>query len=77
MTVVRAPEHKVYLKAAPNKDYHAMSTWCTEQFGKRWSAIDHRDGKWCCFWGGRENFGHYCWHFSNEEDLILFLLRWA
>lgn len=51
--------------------------WCTEKFGKRWSAIDNRTGTWCCFWAGGEKPGHYRWYFTNEQDVVLFLLRWS
>ena len=51
--------------------------WCIEQFGKRWDVIDNRDGVWCCFWAGREQFGSYRWYFENECDAMWFTMRWA
>jgi len=58
-------------------DSHASQTvWCEQKFGKRWSVIDNRDGVWCCFWGGRGLPGFYKWEFQNEQDALLFSLRW-
>jgi hypothetical protein len=58
-------------------DSHAQQTvWCEEKFGKRWSAIDNKEGVWCCFWAGRSMPGSYRWHFMNEQDAMLFSLRW-
>jgi hypothetical protein len=69
------------------KDWHTVSTekanhwratdWCTKQFGQRWSVVDNRDGVWCCFWAGREQFESYRWYFENECDAIWFTLRWS
>lgn len=51
--------------------------WCTEQWGKRWNAIDNREGTWCVFWAGPgKNFHTYQWWFATEEQLTLFTLRW-
>jgi hypothetical protein len=60
------------------KANHWQATdWCTEQFGKRWGVVDNRDGVWCCFWAGREQFGSYRWYFENECDAMWFTMRWA
>lgn len=55
---------------------HVPKPWCEQQFGKRWSAIDNKEGVWCCFWAGRSMPGSYRWHFMNEQDAMLFSLRW-
>ena len=51
--------------------------WCEEHFGKRWQAMDNRDGVWAVFWAGQDNFSTYQYIFANEQDMILFILRWA
>lgn len=53
--------------------------WCRNRWGKRWSAIDNREGIWCCFWTGTrgEHAGKYIYHFKNESDALLFGLRWS
>ena len=52
--------------------------WCREQYGERWQAIDNRDGVWAVFWSGiREQESMYRFRFINEQDMILFILRWA
>lgn len=72
---IHSPEHTVYLKK--NRYGYEIDAWCKNQFGEEWSAIDNHDGKWCCFWAGRERPGYYRWQFTNEQDMVLFLLRWS
>lgn len=60
----------------PKDNHWQMSKWCTQQFGPRWEAIGYRQGTWCTFWEGRDNFGMYRWHFKNEKDMVWFKLRW-
>lgn len=74
--MMRAPEHEVFIKHRKGSSDEEMTVWCTKRFGKRWSAIDHREGTWCCFWAGRERPGHFRWCFTHEQDMVLFLLRW-
>lgn len=50
--------------------------WCEEKFSKRWCVIDNRKGVWRCFWGGRNIPGYYKFEFKNEQDAMLFSLRW-
>ena len=59
--------------------HHEASVWCTQQWSKRWSPIDNRQGTWCCFWVGTRSkqSGKYRYHFKNEDDAILFALRWS
>lgn len=76
MTIIRAPEHEVLLKSTTHKP-HEIAEWCTENFGPRWEAIGNRSGVWTVFWAGREDFGSYRWCFTNEKDLVLFMLRWS
>lgn len=75
--VVRTPEHEVFLKKRSETHNWQMTAWCTEKFGKRWSAVDHREGIWCCFWAGPDSPGDYRWCFTNEQDMVMFVLRWA
>ena len=57
--------------------YYEADAWCCEHFGPRWTATSNKDGKWCCFWAGRERFGGYRYHFADERDMLLFSLKWA
>lgn len=61
------------------KNQWEADAWCTEHFGERWSVIDNRQGVWCCFWRGFRSPGpgQYEWLFKNEQDAIMFALRWA
>ena len=56
-------------------DYKAEQ-WCIDQFGPRWIAIDRRDGNWTRFWVGPASPKTYEWHFRNEKDMMMFILRW-
>lgn len=59
------------------RNQHEASNWCTKHFGKRWGAVDNREGVWCCFWRGRSIPGSYEWFFENERDANWFILRWG
>lgn len=61
----------------PKTNHWEADAWCTERFGKRWSAIDNRQGTWCCFWRGGDDTFTYEWFFEHEKDAVLFALRWA
>jgi hypothetical protein len=56
--------------------HYEAEAWCREHLGPRWSVTENRNGIWCCFWAGRENFGYYNYHFGNERDMIIFSLKW-
>lgn len=58
------------------KNHWEMTCWCEQQFGPRWEAIGNRSGTWCTFWGGRGIPGYYRWYFLNEQDSVLFALKW-
>jgi hypothetical protein len=67
-------DHEVLI----HKDqYREASRWCRLQFGLRWEAIDYRSGVWSVFWAGRDNPAMYSFCFAHEQDLLLFVLRWA
>lgn len=61
------------------KQHWAAEYWCRERFGKRWSVTDNKSGIWSCFWAGSRGprSGMYVYSFANEEDAILFTLRWS
>lgn len=67
--------HTIIAPAKPGNTM-AMTKWCEEKWGKRWSVTDNRKGIWCCFWSGRAIPGTYKWHFKNEQDALLFSLTW-
>jgi hypothetical protein len=63
-------------------DQHAhrlAAAWCEERWGKRWGAIENRQGIWSCFWAGHRgpNAGKYRYLFENEKDATMFILRWS
>ena len=60
------------------KEQHDRAqAWCRNEWGQRWSVLDNRQGTWCCFWAGFRDGGGYRYHFVNEQDAILFSLRWS
>ena len=68
--------YTILAPSKPTTGHHKQIVWCEERFGKRWSAIDNKQGIWCCFWSGRKNPGTYRFEFKNEQDAILFSLTW-
>ena len=68
--------HTIFAPSKPTTGHHEQIKWCEERFGERWSAIDNREGIWCCFWGGRSIPGKYRFEFKNEQDALLFILTW-
>lgn len=67
--------HKILLPKMRNQ--WETTKWCEEQFGKRWSVVDNRQGTWCVFWRERACPGCYEWYFQNETDFINFVLKWS
>ena len=72
--VIRSPVHQVILG---KENLQRQIDWCTEKFGKRWSAIDNHEGTWTCFWAGVDSPRNYRWLFKEEKDLVMFALRWS
>ncbi len=69
-----------YVIAAKKKngDYE-MKEWCRQNVGQErtWEVAT---GEWACFWsGGHPNYltDQYNWLFKNEQDAIMFALRWT
>jgi hypothetical protein len=59
------------------KKHREAGEWCLKQFGKRWEAIGQTDGAWTMFWAGRDDRDKYIFHFVDEKDYVLFILRWV
>ena len=73
---IRAKVHNID-RSTHDHLFKESKEWCEDKFGKRWEAVDHRDGSWCCFWCGPRDHAHYRFHFRNSEDAMLFALRWS
>ena len=59
------------------KKHREAGEWCLTQFGKRWQAIGETDGAWTMFRAGRDHSDKYIFHFVDEKDYVLFILRWV
>jgi len=59
------------------KKHREAGEWCLTQFGKRWQAIGETDGAWTMFWAGRDDHDKYIFHFVEERDYVLFILKWS
>jgi hypothetical protein len=74
---------KVVVKDLPyevviSKENHKeAAAWCRERLGPRWEVTRNRKGIWCCFWEGFRRGGDYRYHFQNDKDAVLFVLRWS
>lgn len=58
------------------RDVYDAQSWCEENFGEHWDILDNKKGTWCSFWSGYGDPTKYDWHFVNERDSLLFMLRW-
>lgn len=67
--------HEVFIHKSVQRE---AAQWCREQYGERWQATGrgNRQGVWTVFWAGRDSFSMYRFCFVNEQDMILFILRW-
>ena len=70
----RTLEHSVLIDA---KKHRAAGNWCRAQFGKRWGALGDTDGAWTMFWAGRNDHDKYIFHFVEEKDMLMFILKWS
>lgn len=57
------------------RDVFYAHSWCKENFGEHWDIIDKK-GNWYSFWSGPVEPTKHDWHFVNERDALLFMLRW-
>ena len=57
--------------------YRDAAKWCEEQFGKRWDALDYKEGQWSVFWAGRDAPLMYNFWFTDQKYTMLFILRWS
>ena len=70
----RKLEHNVLIDAKKHRD---AGDWCLTQFGKRWESIGNTDGAWTMFWAGRNDHEKYIFHFAEERDMLMFILKWS
>ena len=70
----RKLEHNVLIDA---DNHRAAGAWCLTQFGKRWQAMGDTDGAWTMFWAGRNDHDKYIFHFVEERDKLMFILKWS
>lgn len=73
-------EHKVKIDRTSTAEVERMCSWCHQQFGKRFAAIDRVnfgvDGTWQCTWEGG-GLSTYTFSFDHDLDAVMFALRWA
>ena len=67
-------DHEIWINERKHVD---AERWCRTHLGKRWNVIDQRDGRWACFWAGREAHDKYRFCFAQEADAIVFALKWV
>lgn len=81
MTTAVKTEHRrlIYGTYVSKNIQRDAVNWCQAQFGDRWQAVSNMQGTWCCFWAGPKRPhcpDDYHFSFANEQDLVLFILRW-
>ena len=70
----RKLEHSVLIDDKKHRD---AGDWCLTQFGKRWEAVGNTDGAWTMFWACGSNHTKYIFHFVEEQDMLMFILKWS
>lgn len=65
-----------YRITLPKDNWREQVVWCTEKFGIN-HDLDNLDGVWMMLWAGRKNAISYTWHFKNELDATMFILKWS
>lgn len=73
--------YEIVLPKMNGEHLWTMQQWCYSHFGARWSPVS-RDpaeklGRWTVLWAGFKQPSDYRWHFRNEQDATLFVLRWS
>jgi hypothetical protein len=74
---VQKYRHLDYEVLIHKSQHHAVMRWCEEQHGPRWESLGNRSGVWSVYWAGRDHYDQYRFCFALEQDLLLFVLRWA
>lgn len=64
----RAKWHRVDLSSINNANSTEINSWCTEHFGPMDKHIDA--------WSRWKHYSWCIWEFRDEDDAILFKLRW-
>jgi hypothetical protein len=68
-------DHEVLIDGSLHRE---AARWCETQFGRRWEVMGYRSGLWCVFWAGPGvGPGKYRFCFAREQDMMMFILRWA
>ena len=78
--MIRKLPHEIILPKINELHLWTMREWCESRFGTQWNAIsrtpEERLGTWTVFWCGPNQPKDYRWHFKNEQDAVIFTLRW-
>jgi len=76
----RQLEYKVFSDVEP----YIAKVWCNSTIGDQWCALDNRQGLWTCFWAGPSHLrerngeaGKYVYRFAEEQDALMFKIRWS
>ena len=77
ITVEQQYRHLDYEVMIHKDQCRKIMQWCDEQFGLRWNCLDNRSGRWAVFWAGRVHTDQYRFCFAQEQDMLMFILRWS
>ena len=73
--------YEIVLPKMNGEHLWSMQQWCLAQFGVQWNAVSRdpaeRSGRWTVLWCGPSDNKSYRWHFKNEQDAVVFTLRWS
>ena len=57
--------------------YEIIERWCNEQFGDRIKYSKRSGHTYNSRWHREMSFGHQIFRFRDEQDAVLFTLRWV
>ena len=67
-------DHEILIDSVRHRP---AKVWGEQQFGPRQSLLDVRSGRWTVFWAGPHMPEKYKFFFADEQDLLMFALKWT
>jgi len=80
MTVTKG-WHVITIHAPENERlvsfFRKRKEWCESEMGPCYDMRYNREGKWMCGWGGPKESHSYRFVIRDQEDAVMFALRWS
>jgi hypothetical protein len=76
MDMMQELPYEIVLPKISESHLWTMKEWCVFKFGTQWNP-EEKYGPWTVFWCGPAQSKDYRWHFKNQRDATMFILRWS